>query len=70
MGLTHKILDVMDVRDLCEVAASIIPLENDFFHQIHSIYDSRNMMNTLCYMVFQFFKGYKRLRTIPTMVKE
>ena len=31
MGLTHKILDGVDVRDLCEVAALIILLENDFF---------------------------------------
>ena len=31
MGLTQNILDVVDVRDLCEVAASIILLKNDFF---------------------------------------
>ena len=31
MELTHKILDGVDVRDLCGVAASIILLENDFF---------------------------------------
>ena len=70
MALTHKILDGMDVRNLCEVAASIILLENDFFHQIHSRFDSRNLMNTLCHMIFQFFKGYKRLRTIPIAAKE
>ena len=50
MGLTHKILDGVDVRGLCEVAASIILLENDFFsHQIHSRFDSKNLMNTLSY---------------------
>ena len=31
MGLTDKILDGVDDRDLCEVATSIIILENDFF---------------------------------------
>ena len=70
MGLTHKILDGVDVRDLCEVAASIILLENDFFHKIRSRFDSRNLMNTLCNMIFQFFKGYKRPRTISMAAKE
>ena len=58
MGLTHKILDGVDVKDLCEVAASIIVLEIDFFHQIHSRFDSRNLI------------GYKRLTAIPMVAKE
>ena len=70
MGLTHKIVDEVDVRDLCEVAASSILLENDFFQEIHSRFYSRNLMNTLCHMVFQFYNDYKRLRAIPMVAKE
>ena len=53
MGLAHKILDGVDLRNLSVVAASIIFLENVFIHQIHSRFDSRNMMNTLSHMIFQ-----------------